>query len=422
MVAPPEDRRRGVWRLARRWRSRRDLILTTQGSTVSSLKFSAYRLYRHLTRRKAAWGWALALFGVLTFALYPEDWWGSDAITEASLIIASVSFSAVFLPELSSDLWTISAQDVKQLIPEERASHLLKQLVKARIPEEEWANRVLDCAVEPLLKAAMEPHLIVGDLVYTASIHLDEEITVGDKTLSMHRVETSLRGRRVLPPASKHEVYWVSIARSALQLEREFNESSCLFREVVDFDDSLSDEQWRESVEKYSRARIVLDGTTIEATTTAPPGDAYSPLETQGLLRWYFDSSAIKEAADQGRRTITLSLDYPLHANRLVVFLGAYYTMGSAQLTVRVYSGNHPVTINYDAFIARALGVSSVDVKELTKPKLCTELSVITSDDTLLWPSTGLSVWWAPAGSDRDVLQQLPEMTATAMDRRPSAP
>ena len=367
----------------------------TLGRTVlSRVKLPFNRLLRHLTRRKAVWGWFLAVLGVVIYAMYPPDWWAADAITQFFLIVASVAFGAVFLPEISSDLWNISKDDVEKLIPEARSSELLEQILRAKIPESEFADLVLNCAVSPLIRAAREPHLIVGELVYTASIHLDEDIPVDDKTVKIHRVETTLRGRRVLPPADKHDVYWVSMARSVDHLQREFSESSCLFREVVDFDDNLTDEVWLDTVKRYSRARIVLDGTTIEATTDPPLGDAYAPTETHGLLRFYFDASQVIAASDQGRRTITLSLDYPLHATRRVVLLGAYYTMGSAQLTVRVYNGVNPVNIYWDAFIARALGVSSVDINYVPKDGLCTELTVITSDKTLLWPGTGLSVWW----------------------------
>lgn len=385
-------------------------------NVLSRFKLPINRLLRHLTRRKAAWGWLLSVAGVLIYATYPPSWWAADAITQFSLIVASVAFGAVFLPEISSDLWNISKDDVEKLIPEARSSDLLEQILRAKIPEEEFADLVLDCAVLPLIRAANEPHLIVGDLVYTASIHLDEDITVDEQVVKIHRVETTLRGRRVLPPADKHDVYWVSMARSVDHLQREFSESSCLFREVVDFDDNLSDDVWLETVKRYSRARIVLDGTTIEATTDPPPGDAYAPIETQGLLRFYFDASQVIAASDHGRRTITLSLDYPLRANRLVVLLGAYYTMGSAQLTVRVYNGVNPVKIYWDAFVARALGVPSVDVQYVPKDGLCTELTVITSDNTLLWPGTGLSVWWARDDPAIDPGRQVPDVTAASTE------
>ena len=80
-----------------------------------------------------------------------------------------------------------------KLIPEARSSELLEQILRAKIPESEFADLVLNCAVSPLIRAAREPHLIVGELVYTASIHLDEDITVDDKVKPLQAVEVSAK-------------------------------------------------------------------------------------------------------------------------------------------------------------------------------------------------------------------------------------
>ena len=359
------------------------------------------RLWRHLSRGQARVGWTLALTGVACYGLYHNDWPAADPIKQFGIVIASVALGAVFLPELSSNLWSIKEDEVRGLIPDDRVRDLEASLVRAQTNESEWGDRILNSALRPLLDVGNTPHKIIGDLAYTANIHPDERISFNGRTLPIHRVETTLRGRRVLPHTSQHSLYWISIARNEAFLYGEFAEDACLFREVVELDDSWSNEEWRGAIQALSNSRIVLDGVTIEASTEPPAGHILNTSVSDGLVRWYFASADIAKAAFQReRRTITLALDYPMTLNRFLVVFGSYYTMGSVQVTIRLYDKTDSLEIHYNTFFGRALSASPVSVSSTTKPGLCKEISVITADDTLLWPGSGLSVWWNQNGAE----------------------
>jgi len=163
----------------------------------------------------------------------------------------------------------------------------------------------------------------------------------------------------------------------------------------------------------------VLDGVTIEASTEPPAGHILNTSVSDGLVRWYFASADIAKAAFQReRRTITLALDYPMTLNRFLVVFGSYYTMGSVQVTIRLYDKTDSLEIHYNTFFGRALSASPVDVSSTTKPGLCKEISVITADDTLLWPGSGLSVWWNQNGAEdpEDSLQATSSGRVTRMN------
>ena len=141
----------------------------------------------------------LVLAGVAVYGLYPQTWVGEDPVRQFALIMASVAAGAIFLPEISSNLWTIEATDVNRLIPDSQVSQLQESLVRAQIAEPAWADRVLDSALRPLLAVSKAPHKVLGNFAYEANIHTDVQVRVLGEARVMHRVEASLRAARVLP-------------------------------------------------------------------------------------------------------------------------------------------------------------------------------------------------------------------------------
>lgn len=361
------------------------------------------RLWRHLTRSQARIGWILVLAGVAVYGLYPQTWVGEDPVRQFALIMASVAAGAIFLPEISSNLWTIDATDVNRLIPDSQVSQLQESLVRAQIAEPAWADRVLDSALRPLLAVSKAPHKVLGNFAYEANIHTDVQVRVLGEARVMHRVEASLRAARVLPRGTGDGVYWISVARTDAALEAEFGQDPCLFREVVDVDAGWSDEEWTKAVRELCGARIVVDGFTLEATKEPPAGTSVVP-PPAGVVRWYF---ALGEAASPSsgseRRTMTLALDYPMVRNAIEVMFGSYYVMGGAEAKVRLYDATNRFRIEHKAFLGRALGSGQVKVDVIPKPGLCTEVSMASGDGCLLWPGSGIYVFWGerqPVGAE----------------------
>ena len=336
----------------------------------------------------------LTLFGILIYGLYPLEWPLHDPIRQFFLVMASVSAGAAFLPELSSDLWHIRADEVRGLIPHKHVKQLERALIHAQVAEAEWADRIVDSALEPLLGVGHAPHRVVADVSYSAQVHPLTTVQLGARSIQVHLVEASIKARRVLPPSGPHGIYWVTVARDDNALKSEFREETCLFREVVQLDRDMSDEEWREHVGQLCHARIVLDGVAVEASQEAP---AAAPSQANDrVVRWYFSDPELARLADDAvRSSVTISLDYAVHPsrNRFHVELAAYYVMGGAHLDFKFYDELDEYLLDYEVFIGQALD-SNTDIKYVEKASLCKELSVVTADDSLIWPGSGLMVAW----------------------------
>ena len=93
------------------------------------------RLWLHLTRQRARAAIFLAVITILLYALVPDLSFLSasyqDPVRQFLLILTSVAAGALFLPELSSDLWSLTPNEVRNLIPDDRRRSLAKALIAA---------------------------------------------------------------------------------------------------------------------------------------------------------------------------------------------------------------------------------------------------------------------------------------------------
>src|SRR4051812_23321963 len=76
------------------------------------------RVVEHFMRRRARSALVLTAVAFLTYLLIPEDLRYADALKEFILVMGSVAAAAVFLPEISSDLWTLDGDHVRRLVPD----------------------------------------------------------------------------------------------------------------------------------------------------------------------------------------------------------------------------------------------------------------------------------------------------------------
>jgi hypothetical protein len=74
-----------------------------------------------------------------------------------TLVLASVAAASIFLPELSSDLWTMHADDIRKTIPEKQVAQLQKELISAATDGYDRAHCVWSEALSPMLAAIHEP-------------------------------------------------------------------------------------------------------------------------------------------------------------------------------------------------------------------------------------------------------------------------
>jgi hypothetical protein len=324
------------------------------------------------------------------YAIYPDGWPGADPVRQGALIVASVALGAVFLPELSSNLWTIRSQDVRGLIPDEKVKSLQRALVDAQAGEEVWSDAVVDSSLEPLIGA--EPHLVVQNLTYSISIHPKTRLLIDGEYREFLGIETTLRAMRLLPVHAQRNVYWVALARDPAALQEEFAVLGCLSREVASIDPTLSDDDWRRIAQQCCAARVVVDGVSISATLDAPSEE----LKTGNprVVRWYFISTDLAKAVLR-RQNVTVAFDFvdECSSTHFPIIFSAYYLIGGVQIVFRVYDQANEYSIGYESFLAFALP-RGVDEQIISKPGLCTQLTVAARDDALIWPGSGVHVWW----------------------------
>ncbi|MFI5425871.1 hypothetical protein [Aeromicrobium sp. UC242_57] len=326
---------------------------------------------------------------MVVYDQYPDSWARATTLRESALILFSVALGAIFLPDISGSLWTLSKDDVRHLIPESKVRSLQRTLVEGQVDDQHLADCAIESALLPLIRASHHPSSVYVNLRYSVDIHIDQEFSIGTKNYRVHRAEAQIGAKRVLPAGQLY--YWVSVVRRAELLRGEFAEPGCLNREVVDVDPDISDDDWHKTVASLTNARMVVDGMSLEGAPS-PPGLGTEPPHPPGVFRWYFPAPEMTSEADL-RRTVVVSQDFPLVESRFPVVFGSYYVIGSTQIQVRIYS-HDDVVVKLDPFLGRALHTGEIATARVAKPGLGTEINVTSSEDTLIWPGSGLAISW----------------------------
>lgn len=350
------------------------------------------RAFRYLTRSRALGAWMMFLVAAILYALFPANLPVTDTVKQSALIVASIGLSAIFLPELSSSLWDLKAADVSALVPEEKVNRLQRSIIESRVADAEWAGQILDGAIEPLVRTAQEPHTVLSDVVYTVRVHVGCSSLPGSNSRELSQFEASIEARRRLPQRARSDVFWVALARDSASLRQEHLEPGCIYREVSDLDPKFSDEEWRNVQMRECSARVVLDGMNIPAVLDAP----YEDLESQNprVLRWYFVSPELARVVDETHR-IQICFDHVklVDDTSFQAAFASYYMAEGLSFTFSVYPPDGmTVDLHHETFLGQAL--PHVVDQRVTEKSIGKELRVVTSDSSLIWPGSGIYVWW----------------------------
>jgi hypothetical protein len=334
----------------------------------------------------------------LLYAFYPSNLPIADTVKQAALIVASLGLSAIFLPELSSSLWDLKPAEVSALVPEEKVEKLQRSLIESKIRDPQWAAQILDGAIEPLVKTARNPHEVLFSVVYTVKVHVNYATLEGPHSTALSLVESSLEATRRLPQRARADVFWVALARDSASLRQEYLEPGCVYREVSDLDPSHTDEQWREAMLSRCSARVVIDGVSIEAVLEPP----YSELESKNsrVLRWFFVSADLAKAVDDPYR-IQICFDHVTTAEdgSFQAAFAAYYIAHGLSFTLSVYPPEaQRYDLEYVSFLGQAL--PPVVDESVNRKAVGQELRVVTRESSLIWPGSGLYVWWKPVNPE----------------------
>lgn len=365
------------------------------------------RMWRYITRSRAIGAWIMFGVAVLLYGLYPAEFVASDAVRQASLIVASIGLSAIFLPELSNELWSLKAEEIRALVPDDKVVDLQRAITHSRIRAREWADYVVDGAIQPLYATDLAPHTVVTDASYTVRVHPECSARLQEPKMDLSLFECTLAATRMLPARLRADVFWVTLARDYVSLRQEYNEMGCVYREVSVIDEALSDEEWRELALKYCSASVVIDGARVEATLDSP----YPELASQNprLARWFFVSSDLAKAVERPYR-IEISFDYVQDSSvsSFPAMFSAYYIAGGLRFEFDIYPPEgRSLVLQWETFLAQAL--PHVVDESLTKKAVGQELRVLTNDASLIWPGSGVHVWWSlrPAATGSNVVEGL---------------
>ena len=344
------------------------------------------QVIEHLTRKRARSALVLTAVAFLAYLLIPEDFRYVDALKEFVLVMGSVAAAAVFLPEISADLWTLNGDQVRRLVPDGQRRGLAKALVAADAPDPRWADLVLTEVFDPLVSAARTRGQIVFNMNYSVQVHVNKTIAVGEEEIEVHAVETSIASERALPVGNGS--YWISVARRTEALRSEFSDSACLGRELVPIGD-LTGQDWYDAVGQSCGVTVVING-QLQAIIV-DPYDESSP----DVVRWRFRPDMSSQDANALVPT-KITFDFPLeqtHKQFPVMFSG-YYCAGATVLTAKVY-GDGLRDLDCDAFFGRGLNEHfDRNSVELAQGMLAHRLSFSTGRDSMLWPGSGLVFRW----------------------------
>lgn len=355
---------------------------------------SLRRMWLHVTRSRARAALGLAVLCLTLYALIPK--FGlrpqlEDPLRQFTIILASVSAAALFLPELSSDLWTLTGKQVQSLIPRVRRESLAKAIISADAFDEDWADLVFGQALEPLIQAGENPSLIVKNLNYKIGVRLNQTVKFSSWAGVAHIVETVQNSERVLPAVSDDGSLWVTIARTDRALLSEYRESACLAREVVPLKSlegtELEAGNWRAAIVDACRVSVVLNGGD-QLVEVDSADDVYPD-----LVRWKFrpELSAATE-----RMPVQIKVDYPMDPGqaRFPVIFGGFYCAGATVLDVRVYGLGETDQLIVDPFVARGIGERQQVIKPAEPGLYCQEAGFSTGRDSILWPGSGVLFSW----------------------------
>jgi hypothetical protein len=370
--------------------------------------------YYFLGRKQARKAWFIFVACVAAASVPWTAHWSE--IRQGFIVLAGLAAGAIFLPELNSGLWRLNAKEIRDTIPLHRRRAFYLELIKADCPDNEWAQRWASLmwwqGVLPLLNAGRDGRNIRWGMTYDVTVHLNQQLQIdGDKRL-MTRVETSIGGERTLP-AAPDGMLCVSVCGNDGSLLSEFEEESCLSRELVALP-GLSKQAWAAEIRKVCNIRVQIGPRMItfdpdEATLL--PGD-----DDLRIMRWWVP--LLPKEAEGIPVSCQIEMHFPIerHEKNFPVLFAGYYCAGGTVVSFKLYHGNGPRPVlrwrhaeavrgsdpigdlpSYFDGLATGGNGSIADYRPKRFDTADRQsVTYITPPDSLLWPGSGVYFWWDP--------------------------
>ncbi len=359
------------------------------------------RFWAHLTRTRARNALWLTAFAILLYAFAPNVI-GSpsllDPFREFILILAGVAAGAVFLPELSGELWNLKRDDVLRLIPEPQRREMARVLISAESDDSGWNSLVYEEALRPMLDASANPCQFVWNMNYLVEAHLNQRLSVSGRTLHYHGIQIHSNSERVLPELVEG-TFWISVARTPRALMTEYRNPACLAREVVSLEwDSgglLNNQEWQKVVRDHCSVRVTING---EPQKLQLEGGA-------DVIRWKLCPDL---PSPHPRVPILIEFDFPIRSteDRFPVYFSGFYCAGATVVSMKVFNLPSGAELCCDDFFARGLmtshspgtGDESLNDEPNSngeaKGLLSSQAAFNTGRNSILWPGSGVLFDW----------------------------
>ena len=345
------------------------------------------RILTHLTRSKARVGWILIIVCASLYTVVRDD-----TVRQVALILASVAAGAIFLPELSSDLWTMRADQIRKIVPEQQVAQLQQELISASTDDLVWATYIWFEALSPMLAAVREPLQVQWHLTYDVRVYLDQTVEIDGERSIIHRLESLCRSERLLPPSRDSRV-WVSLTRTHDALISEFNSSGCLLREHVDLP-GVPVEKWHKAMLQLCRLNLTVNGRTIPLKVGAP--------DSVDIIRW--EASLAEEDFGGVPVPVTVSISFPLSSQvtRFPIIFASYYCAGRTEISFAVHHPEDPIKLEFIDFCNRRAGKARSHslVQQTADDGRLATVSFATPKGSVLWPGSGMLILWKTRSED----------------------
>jgi hypothetical protein len=347
-----------------------------------------------LSRKQARRAW---LIFAASIAVASIPWTTHvSLLRQGAIVMAGIAATAVFMPELSSQLWNLGGDEIRDMIPENRRRAFHAQLVKADCPNEDWGRRWADLVwtqgVVPLLDAAHETSRIHWDVTYEVAVHLGLRLNIGGRTQTMARVETR-HSYECLLPALATDNLWVSVVGNAVSLHAEFDEVGCLSRELVRLP-GLEKQAWADEVRRQCNIRVKIGQYIVdfaEDNVVTLLGD-----DNTWIVRWMLP----KMSSDLVNVPVTfdIDIDFPtkVRENNFPLLLAGYYCAGRTSLAFRFYHNQiqKPRLRYFSEFLSEGGTNVAAWKPEWLDTRDRQTVVYRTPPDSLLWPGSGIYCWW----------------------------
>jgi hypothetical protein len=227
---------------------------------------------------------------------------------------------------------------------------------------------------------------VYRNVSYTIEVHLSQSVETSSGTTIMNRLRTELNADRVVN--TDVDRLCVSFARNTDSLLREYENPSCVGRELVSLPSLVgdsSDATWQRAVLETSRVMLGVNGAPIPLSEPECDGS---------VIRWWLPSP-LSPPQSHARVTVVTQYYEEVETRSFPVIFAHYYCLDDTHITFALEKHGWKTNLRAEEFFARGLGCPGGEVKRYTEGDRET-VRYASPKGSLLWPGSGVLLHWDP--------------------------